>query len=110
MANTLSLGRAQGSSARTTPLAKRATDARWFLRGGGGGAALKTVGWGVGCAWGSSVARGRWGGGACVGVCTGLGRVARHDGVRSVPRHCALPLGGGRGGGGRGGVEKVGGG
>ena len=83
VADTLSLGRAQGSSARTTPLAGRATDARWFL-GGGGGAASKTVGLGSGCALG--------GGGAVVrvGVCA-RGWVGRQGTTGPAVCHSAAP-------------------
>ena len=82
VADTLSLGRAQGSSARTTPLAGRATDARWFLRGGGGGGCLETVGLGSGCAWGGLVVR--------VGVCA-RGWVGRQGTTGSAVCHGTAP-------------------
>ena len=52
--------------------------------GGGGGGCLENRRVGVGLWMGG-------GGRARGGVCSGLGRVARHNGVRSVPRYCALP-------------------
>ena len=55
-----------------------------LVSAGGGGLPRKPSGWG----WavrGGEVGRARG------GVCWGLGRVARHDRVRSVARHCAFP-------------------
>ena len=88
IAGTLSLGRAQGSSARTTPLARRALDARWFLQVEGG--VSITVALGPGVVQGSAVARGRGGGRMGGRVCGTVGQ-ARHDGVHGVPLHFALP-------------------